>query len=135
MKANRKRSILIVDDSTALLETLTSAFEAAGYDVGYAVDGEEVFRKLTALAPQAILLDVYLPGIDGADVCRLLKSHPLWRQIPLLVMSARMSEHEERAFRQLGADGILCKPFDSKLALTAVAALITASERTPAGDR
>ena len=117
---SRKPAVLIVDDSTAQLEVLTPAFEAAGFQVGYAIDGEEVFRKLSALDPVAVLLDVYLPGIDGAEVCRLLKSHPAWRKSYLLVMSARLTDEDEATFRRLGAEAILRKPFPPEAAVDLV---------------
>jgi twitching motility two-component system response regulator PilG/twitching motility two-component system response regulator PilH len=111
---------LIVDDSTALLDALTSAFEEAGYEVGYAVDGEEVFRKMTAYDPDALLLDIYMPKINGADVCRLVKAHPHWKKTYLVLMSARMSDKEVETYRKLGADDILRKPFDPAVAVAQI---------------
>jgi twitching motility two-component system response regulator PilG len=118
----RKPAVLIVDDSTAQLEALTPAFEAAGFEVGYAIDGEEVFRKLSSLDPVAVLLDVYLPGIDGSEVCRLLKSHPAWKKSYLLVMSARLTAEDEATFKRLGAEAILRKPFAPEAAVAAIQA-------------
>jgi twitching motility two-component system response regulator PilG/twitching motility two-component system response regulator PilH len=112
--------VLIVDDSTALLDALTTAFEEAGYEVGYAVDGEEVFRKMTAYDPDALLLDIYMPKINGADVCRLVKAHPHWKKTYLVLMSARMSDKEVETYRKLGADDILRKPFDPAVAVAQI---------------
>jgi twitching motility two-component system response regulator PilG/twitching motility two-component system response regulator PilH len=117
---SKKRSVLIVDDSTALLDALTTAFEEAGYEVGYAVDGEEVFRKMTAYDPDALLLDIYMPKINGADVCRLVKAHPHWKKTYLVLMSARMSDKEVETYRKLGADDILRKPFDPAVAVAQI---------------
>jgi twitching motility two-component system response regulator PilG len=127
-EALRKPAVLIVDDSTTVLEFLTPAFEKAGFQVGYAVDGEEVFRKLSALDPVAMLLDVYLPGIDGAEVCRLLKSHPAWSRVYLLVMSARMTPEDEAQFRRLGADALLRKPFSAETAVAQIKAGLAAAK-------
>ena len=110
--ANTKRTILIVDDSTVLLDQLCAAFSDAGWEASHAVDGEEVFRKITAFDPDALLLDVYMPKINGADVCRLVKAHPHWKKIYLVLMSARMSDKEIDAYRRMGADQFLKKPFD-----------------------
>ncbi len=109
--AKKKRTVLLVDDSTVLLGSLEAAFSQAGYEVGHAVDGEEVFRKLTALAPDALLLDVYMPKINGADVCRLIKAHPSWKGVYLVLMSARVNDREIETYRRLGADNFLKKPF------------------------
>jgi len=105
-------TILIVDDSTVLLDQLSVAFRDAGFEVSHAVDGEEVFRKITAFDPQALLLDVYMPKINGADVCRLVKAHPHWKKTFLVLMSARMSDKEIETYKRMGADQFLKKPFD-----------------------
>jgi DNA-binding response OmpR family regulator len=109
-----QRTVLLVDDSTALLEALRVAFEEAGFVVAHAIDGEEVFRKITAFNPDAVLLDIYMPKINGADVCRLLKAHPHWKKIFLVLMSARMSEKEIETFKRMGADDFLKKPFEPR---------------------
>ncbi len=107
-----RRSVLIVDDSQAVLDALTSAFEDAGYDVTSATDGEEVFRKMAAANPDALLLDIYMPKLNGADVCRLVKAHPHWKKTYLVLMSSRISERETDTYRRIGADQVLRKPFD-----------------------
>ena len=116
----RRKKVLIVDDSMAVVDALTTAFEEAGYDVGYAVDGEEVFRKMAAMDPDAVLLDVYMPRINGADVCRLVKAHPHWKKTWLAIISARISEGETEMYRRMGANDILRKPFDPAVAVEAV---------------
>src|SRR5512142_93090 len=115
-----RKSVLIVDDSQAVLDALTSAFEEAGYDVASATDGEEVFRKMAVTNPDALLLDVYMPKLNGADVCRLVKAHPHWKKTYLVLMSSRISEREIDMYRRLGADEILRKPFDPDHAVALV---------------
>ncbi len=127
----RRKRVLIVDDSMAVVDALTGAFEEAGYDVGYAVDGEEVFRKMAALEPDAVLLDVYMPKINGADVCRLVKAHPHWRKTWLAIISARISEGEVEMYRRIGADEILKKPIDPAVAVAAVTKGIGAPDGRP----
>jgi twitching motility two-component system response regulator PilG len=107
---SKRKTVLIVDDSTALVDALAAALEDAGYAVGSARDGEEVFRKMPALEPDLMLLDVYMPKLDGAEVCRLVKSHPHWKKTHLVLMSARIAEHELEPYRRMGADEILRKP-------------------------
>lgn len=107
-----RKTVLIVDDSRAVLDSLTSAFEDAGYEVSSATDGEEVFRKLSAANPEALLLDIYMPKLNGADVCRLVKAHPHWKKTFLVLMSSRISEREIDVYRRIGADQVLKKPFD-----------------------
>jgi DNA-binding response OmpR family regulator len=115
--ATKRKTVLVVDDSQAILDSLTSAFEDAGYDVASASDGEEVFRKMSAVNPDAVMLDIYMPKLNGADVCRLVKAHPHWKKTFLVLMSSRISDRELDMYRRLGADEILKKPFDPSVAV------------------
>src|SRR5512142_1657808 len=124
-----RKSVLIVDDSQAVLDALTSAFEDAGYDVASASDGEEVFRKMAAANPDAVLLDIYMPKLNGADVCRLVKAHPHWKKTFLVLMSSRISDREIDMYRRIGADEVLKKPFDPAHAV----ALVEKAVREPTG--
>ncbi len=128
----RRKTVLVVDDSAALVDALTGAFEEAGYDVASAADGEEVFRKLAAADPEALLLDIYMPKINGADVCRLVKAHPHWKKTYLVLMSSRVSDPEMDLYRKMGADEVLRKPFDPEVAVRMVAKAVGPAE--PADD-
>jgi CheY-like chemotaxis protein len=124
---NRK-TVLIVDDSSPQLDALAAAFEDAGYEAGSAVDGEQVLRKLATLEPDAVLLDIYMPKINGADVCRLVKTHPHWKKTFLVLMSARISEREIETYRRIGANEIMRKPFEPSVAVEIVKNAIGAAE-------
>lgn len=115
-----RKTVLLVDDSQPILDVLEGAFEEAGFDVAAASDGEEVFRKLAATNPDAVLLDLYMPKLNGADVCRLVKAHPHWKKTYLVLMSSRISDSEIDMYRRLGADEILRKPFDPAHAVALV---------------
>src|SRR5512142_2026204 len=127
-----KKKVLIVDDSAAQVDALREAFEDAGYEVGHAADGEEVFRKMATLDPEAVLLDIYMPKINGADVCRLVKAHPHWKKTFLVLMSSRVSDPEMDLYRKMGADEVLRKPFDPEVAVRMVAKAVGPAE--PADD-
>jgi twitching motility two-component system response regulator PilG/twitching motility two-component system response regulator PilH len=120
------KTILVVDDSQAVIDALTVAFEEGGYTVAAASDGEEVFRKMAATSPDALMLDIYMPKLNGADVCRLLKAHPHWKKTYLVLMSSRISDREIDMYRRIGADEILKKPFDPSAAVQLVARAIGA---------
>jgi twitching motility two-component system response regulator PilG/twitching motility two-component system response regulator PilH len=115
-----RKTVLVVDDSQAILDVLEGAFEEAGFTVAAASDGEEVFRKMAQANPDALLLDLYMPKLNGADVCRLVKAHPHWRKTYLVLMSSRISDREVDMYRRLGADEILRKPFDPAQAVALV---------------
>lgn len=116
-----------MDDSQAVLDALSAAFEEAGYEVAHAVDGEEVFRKLASSDAEAVLLDIYMPKLNGADVCRLVKAHPHWKKTFLVLMSSRISDREVDVYRRIGADEVLRKPFDPGHAVAVVAKAIGAA--------
>jgi len=124
----RRKKVLIVDDSVAVVEALTGAFGDAGYQVASAMDGEAVFRQMASFDPDALLLDIYMPKINGADVCRLVKSHPHWKKTFLVIISARISDADGDLYRRIGANEILKKPFDPAVAVQAVARGIGASD-------
>jgi twitching motility two-component system response regulator PilG/twitching motility two-component system response regulator PilH len=123
---SQPKSVLIVDDSRATIDVLEDAFEEAGFTVAVAADGEEVFRKMAATNPDAVLLDLYMPKLNGADVCRLVKAHPHWKKTYLLLMSSRISDREMDMYRRLGADEILKKPFDPAHAVALVQKAVAA---------
>jgi twitching motility two-component system response regulator PilG/twitching motility two-component system response regulator PilH len=125
-RMSARKTVLIVDDSQAVLDMLETAFEDAGFDVAAAGDGEEVFRRLAHADPDALLLDVYMPKLNGADVCRLMKAHPHWKKTFLVLMSSRISDREVDMYRRLGADEILKKPFDPAQAVALVEKAIAA---------
>ena len=115
-----RKTVLVVDDSQAVVDAIGGAFEDAGWDVTTAADGEEVFRKLAESDPDAVLLDIYMPRLNGADVCRLVKAHPHWKKTYLVLMSSRISDREIDMYRRIGADEILKKPFDPAHAVALV---------------
>jgi twitching motility two-component system response regulator PilG/twitching motility two-component system response regulator PilH len=119
-----RKTVLVVDDSPAVVDALTAAFEEGGYAVVAAGDGEEVFRKMAAANPDALLLDIYMPKLNGADVCRLVKAHPHWKKTYLVLMSSRISDQEIELYRRIGADEIVKKPFDPAAAVQLVARAI-----------
>ena len=115
-----RQTVLVVDDSQAIRDVLEGAFEEAGFAVVAASDGEAVFRKMAQTNPDALLLDLYMPKLNGADVCRLIKAHPHWKRTYLVLMSSRISDREVDMYRRLGADEILRKPFDPANAVALV---------------
>lgn len=115
-----RKTVLVADDSRAVVDALATAFEASGWEVVTAADGEEVFQRLTEVRPDALLVDVYMPRLNGADVCRVVKSHPQWKKAFLVLMSSRITESELEMYRRIGADHLLKKPFEPAVALALV---------------
>jgi twitching motility two-component system response regulator PilG len=119
-----RKSLLVADDSRAMVDALATTFEAAGWDVTTAADGEEVFRRLAEGRPDALLIDLYMPRLNGADVCRVVKNHPQWKKSFLVLMSSRLGDGEQAMYRRIGADQLLKKPFETAAALELVEAAL-----------
>ncbi|HZQ05603.1 MAG TPA: response regulator [Anaerolineae bacterium] len=102
--------ILIVDDEAAIRRFLKTVLTANGYTVIEAANGTDAISQVTALHPDAIILDLGLPDTDGVQVTRLLRE---WSQIPILILSVRGSESDKIAALDAGADDYLTKPFGS----------------------
>jgi len=107
-----KRKILVVDDSTLVAEAVKAKLEANNYDVQLAFSGEEALDKVTAEVPDLMILDVYMPGIDGFEVCRRLREKPETQSLPIVMLSSRGNIKEKLAGFRVGADDYLVKEFD-----------------------
>jgi two-component system, OmpR family, response regulator MprA len=115
--------ILVVDDERAVRESLRRALELEGYDVGLAVDGSEALEKLDAEAqPDAVILDVLMPGTDGLEVSRTLRRSG--NKVPVLMLTARAEVGDRVAGLDAGADDYLTKPFALEELLARLRALL-----------
>jgi two-component system, OmpR family, response regulator MprA len=101
--------ILVVDDERAVRESLRRALELEGYRVELAEDGEEALQRLGTAPPDAAILDVLMPGIDGLEVCRRLRADG--NALPVLMLTARAEVDSRVAGLDAGADDYLPKPF------------------------
>ena len=113
-------SILVVDDNHDNTEIIQRYLEARGYPVSVAHSGDEALAMLEQIRPSLVLLDVMMPGRDGWEVCRLMRSHPvLGRRLRIIMVTALDEWDDRRQALQTGADDYVAKPFDlPKLAST-----------------
>ncbi|MHC5823335.1 MAG: hybrid sensor histidine kinase/response regulator [Nostoc sp.] len=109
---NQKNVILIVDDTPITLEVLFSFLENSGFKVLLAEDGESAVEMAENASPDLILLDVLIPGIDGFETCRLLKSNPATQDIPVIFISALNAKVDTVKGLNLGAVDYITKPFE-----------------------
>lgn len=114
--------ILVVDDDRAVRESLRRSLTFNGYSVDLAVDGVDALEKATAQRPDALVLDVMMPRLDGLEVCRRLRS--TGDDLPILVLTARDSVSERVAGLDAGADDYLPKPFALEELLARLRALL-----------
>jgi two-component system alkaline phosphatase synthesis response regulator PhoP len=112
--SDTRQKVLIVDDEMDALMALKVALEAEGYNVAEAKDGHEALDKVHSEIPDVILLDLMIPGIDGFEVCRQLKSDDVYRHIPVIMLTARGEIDDKVEGIELGADDYVTKPFNLK---------------------
>ncbi|HEX4483891.1 MAG TPA: response regulator transcription factor [Solirubrobacteraceae bacterium] len=103
--------LLVVDDDRAVRDALRRVLTLAGYDVHTAEDGSEAIEQVVQSVPDAVLLDVGMPEIDGLEVCRRLRL--LGNRVPILMLTARVEIEDRVAGLDAGADDYLVKPFDN----------------------
>jgi two-component system response regulator MprA len=102
--------LLVVDDDRGLRDVLRRALMLAGYDVHLSTTGAEALSAVSAAVPDAVVLDVGLPDIDGLEVCRLLRREG--NRVPVLMLTARDAVSDRIDGLDAGADDYLIKPFD-----------------------
>ncbi len=105
------RRILVVDDEPRILELAQMILEDGGFSVVTAKDGMEALQITEDQPPDLVLLDMVMPGISGAEVCRILKSRAATRQIPVVIFTVLGSESDRKLAEEAHCDGYLLKPF------------------------
>jgi DNA-binding response OmpR family regulator len=118
------KTILIVDDDPSILLSLDFLMKKAGYTVLVARDGDEALQLVSDNLPDAILLDIMMPGVDGYEVCKTVKSNPKWSHAKIIMLSAKSRDADIAKARELGADQYITKPFSTKNLLSEVNKLL-----------
>ncbi|MHA7155744.1 response regulator [Arthrobacter sp. TMN-50] len=107
------RRILLVDDDDGIREVARTVLEmVGGYDVDTASSGLEGLEKARNSPPDAIVLDVMMPGLDGPGTFVRLQEHEETRSVPVILLTAKTQEADRARFTSLGVAGVLAKPFD-----------------------
>jgi DNA-binding response OmpR family regulator len=119
-----KPRVLIADDEPNIVTSLEYLMQRAGYTVCAARDGDEALALVESFRPQLVLLDVMMPLRNGYDVCQKIRERPEWRDIRIVMLSAKGREAEVNKGLSLGADAYLTKPFANKELLDTVGALV-----------
>jgi DNA-binding response OmpR family regulator len=120
----RRRKIVIVEDETDILELVRFNLEREGFCVLPATDGEAGLAIIREETPDLVILDLMLPGLDGIEVCRLLKAHPATEPIPIVMVTAKTDESDVVLGLSVGADDYVTKPFSSKELVARVRAVL-----------
>ena len=106
------KRILIVDDERDIVETLSFMLQAKGFECMVAYDGEEGLNLAKNCNPDLVILDVMMPKINGYKICRLLKFDNKYKNIPIIMITARSQDEDKIIGEETGADEYITKPFE-----------------------
>jgi two-component system phosphate regulon response regulator PhoB len=130
-----KESVLLVDDEEDILELLEYNLRKDGYRICTAATGEAALKAVRAQPPDVILLDLMLPGLDGLEVCRILKGDARTRPIPIIMLTAKGEEADIVTGLELGADDYITKPFSPRVLSARVKAVLRRKVVEPTDDK
>jgi DNA-binding response OmpR family regulator len=107
-------SVLVVDDEPNIVLSLEFLMKQAGFDVRVAPDGAAALKAIEERPPDLVLLDVMMPRQDGYDVCQTIRANPAWKNIRIIMLTAKGREVEREKGMALGADDYITKPFSTR---------------------
>ncbi|MEJ2070815.1 MAG: response regulator transcription factor [Syntrophobacterales bacterium] len=129
-----KEHILVVEDEEDILELLRYNLTKEGFRVTGVTSGEEALRSAKTLLPDLVLLDLMLLGVDGLEICRLLKQDNRTQHLPVVMVTAKGEEVDIVTGLELGADDYITKPFSPRVLLARVRSVLRRRTRTVPGD-
>jgi len=106
--------IMLVDDVDLFLELERSYLDGCGYDLVTASSGEETLNRLDKVAPDVLLIDYFMPGMDGDEVCQLIRKNPRWEKLPILMVTAAGKPEEVQRCLASGCDDYVTKPVNKQ---------------------
>ncbi len=123
-----RENILVVDDEEDILELVGYNLTKAGFRVSCVASGGEALKAARTMAPDLVVLDLMLPGLDGLEVCTLLKNDPKTKDAAIVMLTARGEEADVVRGLELGADDYVTKPFSPRILLARVQAVLRRRE-------
>lgn len=129
-----KEEILIVEDEEDILELIRYNLAREGYQVTGVTSGEEALRSARTRLPHLLVLDLMLPGLDGLEVCKLLKSDPKNAATPIVMLTAKGEEADIVTGLELGADDYITKPFSPRILIARVKAVLRRKRTEPLNE-
>ena len=125
--------VLVVEDDPDIAELVSRYLEKAGFVADTIASGREALQAAQASPPDAIVLDLMLPQVDGLEICRTLRANEKTSSIPIIIVTARGEESERIVGLEIGADDYMAKPFSPNELVARVRALLRRATRAAAG--
>src|SRR5207249_1162539 len=135
MEAATGKTILIVEDEHDVLDLLALNLRKAGFTITTATDGAVGLRKARTENPAFIILDLMLPKMPGLEICKILKSDPATRHIPILMLTAKAEEIDRIVGLEFGADDYVTKPFSPREVVLRIKAILRRGNAEETHDR
>ena len=126
---------MIVEDEKDIVDLVEYHLKQSGFSVRTALDGPSALEQIKKERPSLIILDLMLPGMDGKEVCRAMKSDPSTRSIPILMLTAKAEEIDRIVGFELGADDYVTKPFSPRELVLRVKAILRRKEVPQEGGK
>ena len=125
-----QQTILVVEDEKSIADIIMYNLEKEGFAVFLERDGRDGLLKAQKIMPDLVVLDLMLPGMDGLQVCRLLRSDTRTQQLRIIMLTARAEETDEIVGFNMGADDYVTKPFKVRPLIHRIKALLRRTEAT-----
>ncbi|MEO5988518.1 MAG: response regulator [Candidatus Eisenbacteria bacterium] len=119
-----KGKILVVDDEIYIVHILDFSLGMEGYEVLTALDGEQALEKARAEHPDLIVLDIMMPKLDGYETCKMLKADDRTKDIPVILLSAKGRNVDQKVGFEVGADDYITKPFSPRRLVERINAIL-----------
>jgi two-component system alkaline phosphatase synthesis response regulator PhoP len=123
------KKILLVDDEPDLIEPMKLILKTSGYEIITAQNGAEGIEKARRERPDLILLDLNMPGMDGYEACRKLKLDKLYKDIPVILLTAQFQPNDIRFGTEMGADAYVAKMSEPKVLIAKIEELLKGEKR------
>lgn len=131
-KASRAMRIMVIDDSKTIRRTAETLLSREGFDVITAQDGYEALGMVVRHRPDLVFVDIMMPRLDGYQTCALIKRHPDFRRIPVVLLSSKDGLFDRAKGRLVGSERYLTKPFTREELLETVSAFAADREQARA---
>ena len=130
-----KATILVIDDEKDILDLVSYNLRKEGYDVSTSADGEEALKLIKKEQYSLIVLDLMLPGIQGMELCKMLKNSEDTSLIPIIMLTAKSEELDKVLGLEMGADDYITKPFSPRELIARVKAVLRRTREAPLKDK